>query len=94
VATAEEVLAAEQSHADAHIHMPSPSYWPIVVAATLPVIALGIIYGVYVVSIVGVLLMVFGIFGWAMEPGTAPDSDFDPPSVDDGEPTTELVRSE
>jgi len=94
VATAEEVLAAEQAQADAQIHMPSPSYWPIVVAATLPVIALGIIYGVYVVSIVGALLMVFGIFGWAMEPGTAPQSDFDPPPVDDGEPTTELVRSE
>ncbi len=94
VATAEEVLAAEQSHADAHIHMPSPSYWPVVLAATLPVIALGIIYSVYIVSIVGALLTVFAIFGWAMEPATAPDSDFDPPPVDDGGPTTELVRSE
>ncbi|CAN5831709.1 cytochrome c oxidase subunit I [soil metagenome] len=94
VATAEEVLAAEQSHADVHIHMPSPSYWPIVLAATLPVIAIGIIYSVYIVSIVGALLTVFAIFGWAMEPATAPDSDFDPPPVDDGGPTTELVRSE
>ena len=45
VATAEEIVAELQAaHADRHIHMPSPSYWPIVVAAALPVIAYGVIY--------------------------------------------------
>ena len=29
VATAEEILAEQEAHADHHIHMPSPSYWPI-----------------------------------------------------------------
>ncbi len=33
VATAEDILAEQERHADAHIHMPSPSYWPLVVAA-------------------------------------------------------------
>ena len=28
VATAEEILADLEAHADHHIHMPSPSYWP------------------------------------------------------------------
>ena len=44
VATAEEILAEQEAHADHHIHMPSPSYWPILGAFSLPVIAFGIIY--------------------------------------------------
>jgi len=57
----------------------------------LPVIALGVIYGL-VVSVVGGMLAIFAIFGWALEPATADDSEFDPP-VDD-EPSTELVTSD
>ncbi len=44
VRTAEEVLAAEEARGEANIHLPSPSYWPIVLAFGLPVIAYGIIY--------------------------------------------------
>ena len=29
---AEEIMADQEAHADAHIHMPSPSYWPMVIA--------------------------------------------------------------
>ena len=29
VATAEEILAEQEAHADHHIHLPSPSYWPL-----------------------------------------------------------------
>ena len=32
VATGEEVIAEEVAHADAHIHLPSPSYWPLMLA--------------------------------------------------------------
>ena len=32
IATAEELIAEQEANADAHIHMPSPSYWPIVVS--------------------------------------------------------------
>ena len=32
VATAEEILAEQEAHADQHIHLPSPSYWPLLVA--------------------------------------------------------------
>jgi cytochrome c oxidase subunit 1 len=79
VATAEEVLAELERNADKHIHMPSPSYWPLVLAAGLPVVALGIIYSIPV-AIVGGLIMLYALYGWALEPSTAPDSDFDAPS--------------
>jgi cytochrome c oxidase subunit I len=42
VATAEELYASRTI--DEHIHMPSPSYWPMAVAFLLPVIAMGIIF--------------------------------------------------
>ncbi|NCV75001.1 cytochrome ubiquinol oxidase subunit I [bacterium] len=82
IATAEEVLKQLEDNADAHIHMPSPSYWPIVIAFGLPVTALGVIYSIPV-AIFGGLIILMGAFGWALEPSTAPDTDFDPPSAGD-----------
>ena len=79
VATAEQVLADLEARADAHIHMPSPSYWPIVVALALPVIATGLIYS-HLVALVGGIVLLFGVYGWSLEPSTAPDSDMDPPT--------------
>jgi cytochrome c oxidase subunit I len=94
VATAEEILAEQEAHADPHIHMPSPSYWPIIVAFSLPIIAFGVIYNP-LISIVGVGLLVFGIFGWALEPSVADDTDYDPGEGEHGTtgsgPGTELV---
>ena len=40
VATAEEIMAEQEAHADHHIHLPSPSYWPLVLALALPIIGL------------------------------------------------------
>jgi cytochrome c oxidase subunit 1 len=68
--------------------MPSPSYWPIVLAATLPIITTGVIYSIPV-AIVGGLFLVLAMFGWALEPSTAPETDFDPPAA--GESTKELA---
>ena len=79
VATAEQVLADLEARGDAHIHMPSPSYWPIVVALALPIIATGLIYS-HLIAVVGGVVLLFGIYGWSLEPGTAPDSDMDPPA--------------
>ena len=53
VATAEEILAEQEAHADHHIHMPSPSYWPIVLAFGLPIMAYGIIYNTSCSIVVG-----------------------------------------
>ncbi len=77
VATAEDILAEQEANADHHIHMPSPSYWPLVVAFSLPVIGYGVIYSTFL-AIVGVVILVFGMFGWALEPSVAPDSEYDP----------------
>ena len=92
VATAEEILAEQEAHADHHIHMPSPSYWPIVLAAALPFIAYGVIYSRFF-AIVGIGVMILAMFGWAMEPSVAEDSDYDPvPPADDG-PGTALATT-
>ena len=88
VATAEDILAEQEAHADHHIHMPSPSYWPIVLAFALPVIGFGVIYN-KMMAIVGAAIVVLGVFGWALEPSVAPDSDYDPP--DDSGPGAELA---
>jgi cytochrome c oxidase subunit I len=51
----------------AHPHLPAPSYWPIVVAAGLPVVAYGIIFQLGVAMLGGVIILV-GAYGWGMEP--------------------------
>ncbi|MER3419436.1 MAG: cytochrome c oxidase subunit I [Chloroflexota bacterium] len=58
------------------IHMPSPSYWPIVTAAGLPTMASGLLITTanavagWVVVGVGALVLLAGIFGWSLEPIT------------------------
>jgi cytochrome c oxidase subunit I len=56
------------AHGGGHaIHMPSPSYWPIVAALGLPIIGYGIIFNWALVG-VGGLVMLVGLFGWILEP--------------------------
>ncbi len=76
IATAEEIMAEQERNADKHIHMPSPSYWPIVVAFSVLVITFGMIFSHLIAAIGGVTLL-FASFGWALEPSTAPESDFE-----------------
>ncbi|HOP45105.1 MAG TPA: cbb3-type cytochrome c oxidase subunit I, partial [Flavobacteriales bacterium] len=75
VKTAEEILAEEEARADTHIHLPSPSYWPIVLAFGLPIIAYGVIYNL-ILSFVGAAIVLLAGFGWALEPSVAEDSDY------------------
>ena len=53
---AEEIIADQEAHRDAHIHMPSPSYWPLVIAVGLPIVAIGLIFS-HVISVVGALVI-------------------------------------
>ncbi len=48
------------------IHVPGPSYWPIVSAGGLVLIAIGVVSG-FIVSLVGILVLLTAIGGWAME---------------------------
>jgi cytochrome c oxidase subunit I len=54
----------------APIHLPSPSFWPLVAAIGLPVIAYGVIYSWWLVG-AGALITVSAFMGWAMEPSVA-----------------------
>ena len=76
VATAEQILAELERNADTHIHMPSPSYWPLVLAAGLPIVSLGILYSIPV-AIAGGLVILYAVYGWALEPSVAADSDYE-----------------
>jgi cytochrome c oxidase subunit I len=91
VATAEELLAEQAANADHHIHMPSPSYWPIVAAFGLPVMAYGVIYNLLLIP-VGGLIVLLALFGWAMEPPTATDADYDPPPPPSGGAELEVAH--
>lgn len=91
VASGEELIAIEEANADAHIHMPSPSYWPIVLAFALPIMAYGVIYSTLLIA-AGAAIAILAMFGWALEPSTAEDSDFEPPT-DGGEPSKEVAVS-
>jgi len=56
------------------VHMPSPSYWPLVAAVGLPIIGYGQIYRFWAISIVGALVLLTGIYAWALEPSVEPRS--------------------
>ncbi|HEX9775273.1 MAG TPA: cytochrome c oxidase subunit I [Actinomycetota bacterium] len=60
----------EGEHGGGHgIHLPSPSYMPILASLGLPLVAYGLIYG-WILSIVGAVVTFAGLYGWAVEPGT------------------------
>jgi cytochrome c oxidase subunit 1 len=56
------------SHGGGHaIHMPSPSYFPVIAAAGIPIIAYGLLYS-NILVVDGVLTLLLGLYGWANEP--------------------------
>ena len=90
VATAEELMAIQEANADKNIHLPGPSYWPIILAIGLPIIGYGIIFS-HILIAIGATVIFFAIFGWSMEPSVPEPSDYDPPSGNDGGGTKELA---
>ena len=52
------------------IHLPSPSFWPLVAAFGLPMLAYGVLYSWWVVG-AGALVLLVGFFGWVLEPSVA-----------------------
>jgi cytochrome c oxidase subunit 1 len=55
------------------IHLPSPSYWPIIFAASLPVISYGLIYSLWF-ALVGGVMLIGSWYGWSLEPSVDPDA--------------------
>ena len=52
------------------IHLPSPSFWPLVAAIGLPMMAYGIMYSWFLVG-GGAIVTLVGFYGWALEPSVA-----------------------
>jgi cytochrome c oxidase subunit I len=60
-----------EGHDPGHsIHLPSPSYWPLVAACGLPILAYGVLYSWWVVGL-GAIVALTGFYGWATEPSVA-----------------------
>ncbi len=67
--------SGEPEHADVHgdghgghgIHMPSPSYWPVVSSLGFPIAGYGIIFDWWLAA-AGAVVMMIGLFGWILEP--------------------------
>jgi cytochrome c oxidase subunit 1 len=58
-------------HGGGHgIHLPSPSYWPLVAALGMPIISYGVIYSWWLLG-AGVLVTLVGLYAWALEPSVA-----------------------
>jgi cytochrome c oxidase subunit 1 len=89
VATAEQIHDELVANADKHIHLPSPSYWPIILALGLPIMAYGLIYA-RILTVIGGLVVLLAMFAWSLEPSVADDTDYDPPA-DNGGATKELA---
>ena len=63
----------DEEHHD--IHLPQPSYWPLVVAIGLFIGGMGLVYpvGYYSIAIVGVLIGLIGVYSWSFEPVNDPE---------------------
>jgi cytochrome c oxidase subunit 1 len=56
-------------HAHGHgIHMPDPSYWPLVIGLGLPLLGYAAVFQNLWFVPFGAVLILFGLFGWAQEP--------------------------
>jgi cytochrome c oxidase subunit 1 len=79
------------------VHLPSPSYWPIVLSAGLPFIGWGLIYSLWL-ALIGGILVVAALYGWVMEPSTDPAAghhdDYHPEPADPSGDATEAPTDE
>ena len=50
-----------------HIHMPPPSYYPLIIGAGVTLVGLGLLAHLGV-AVAGALVVVYGVWGWALEP--------------------------
>ena len=70
IATIEEVA---QDGSATGVHLPSPSFWPLVLALGLPLIGYGLIFNLWL-CVVGGALTGLGMYSWALEPTDDPDA--------------------
>jgi len=68
---------ADAPEVAASVHLPSPSYFPLIAALALPVIAYGMIFNAWIVVIAGGVLLIGAIYAWGLEPSAEPDDHHD-----------------
>jgi cytochrome c oxidase subunit 1 len=59
------------------VHLPSPSYWPLVMAIGLPLIGYGVIFNLGLAAVGGLIVLIAG-FGWGYEPADDPEAHHGP----------------
>ena len=96
VADTDEVVQAGDS---VGVHLPSPSYWPMVMAIGFPVLGYGVIYRNVLLGVLGALIIVASLYSWGIEPADDPnaghdDHDDDPVGDDDGAVALEAPDSD
>jgi cytochrome c oxidase subunit 1 len=67
-ATVRDETGESESHG---IHLPGPSYFPLVAAAGIPVAGYGVVYYQPLLIALGLLVAILGLFGWVLEPAEA-----------------------
>ncbi|MHB2017884.1 MAG: cytochrome c oxidase subunit I [Candidatus Xenobia bacterium] len=67
-AASEEAAHEEHGEHEDHIHMPPPSYWPLVSSIGVFVGALLMVFAEHkAFALIGVVILIFGVLGWAFE---------------------------
>lgn len=73
--TAEPLRVTTQEAIEKYgVHLPSPSFWPCIVAAGMPIIGYGLIFKFWGLCALGAVVIVTGLVGWAIEPDTVADA--------------------
>ena len=62
---------------EVHIHMPDPSYWPLVTTLGVLPLGYGLVFANPILIAIGGLWFVVGLFGWIIEPLAEGDDDED-----------------
>ena len=62
---------ADESDEEVEVHMPNPSYWPLLVGAGLTIAAAGLMIHI-AVSILGVAWTIIAVYAWSLEPASTP----------------------
>jgi cytochrome c oxidase subunit 1 len=66
--------AVAEAHTDGHgIHLPSPSFYPLVLALGLPCLGYAAVFREILWVIPGLLFLLFGVFAWGLEPSVEED---------------------
>ena len=71
-----EAFAGDEGHG---IHLPQPSYWPMVTAIGLFIAAYGVVFNDLIVpwglAAVGLVIGFDGVYAWSFEPVNDPEED-------------------